>query len=95
MVGVGPQAPKPARDAEAVAAAVVDLLAEYLDMEGSALDPGDELISDLGMDSLDAVEFLTRLSERWDVDVDIDEIDGLTTLGDVLELARRRFAEPR
>ena len=45
-----------------------------------------ELTADLGMDSLDAVEFVMALEEEFDIEIYDDHIDSLVTVQNVIDM---------
>ena len=47
---------------------------------------------DLGSDSLDLVEFVMALEERLDIAVPEEDLDGVTTVGQALELCLNKLA---
>jgi acyl carrier protein len=47
---------------------------------------------DLDADSLDLVEFVMSLEERFDITVPEEELDGVTTVGAALELVLGKLA---
>ncbi len=48
---------------------------------------------DLDADSLDLVEFVMSLEERFDITVPEEELDGVTTVGAALELVIGKLAQ--
>ncbi len=60
--------------------------------------PGDirleaDLRDDLGLDSLRSMELLSRLSERWDVSLTMEDAVGARTVSDLVELMARFVTE--
>lgn len=49
-----------------------------------------ELGRDVGLDSLDTMELTVALEERWKIELADDEIEGLTTVRDAVELIGRK-----
>jgi len=47
---------------------------------------------DLGADSLDLVEFVMALEERLDIAVPEEDLDGITTVGQALDLVLSKLA---
>lgn len=43
----------------------------------------DRLRDDLGLDSMCSMELLSEISERYAVDVEVEELQNVTTVGDV------------
>ena len=44
----------------------------------------DRLREDIGLDSLNAMELLSAITEKYEVDVDIEEVQDVKTVGDVV-----------
>jgi acyl carrier protein len=55
------------------------------ELEG-AIRPADRLRDDLGLDSLHSMELLSEITERYDVDVDVEGVQDVCTVGDVVTL---------
>lgn len=45
---------------------------------------GDRLREDIGLDSLHAMELLSAVTEKYEIDVDIEEVQEVKTVGDVV-----------
>lgn len=52
----------------------------------------DATISTYGLDSLDVVEFLLDLEERFDITFDASETKGLKTVGELVDLIDKKVA---
>jgi len=59
-------------------------------MDGISLD--DRLREDIGLDSLQSMELLSRISEKWEVDVEMEDIITVKTVGDVVDFMNRLAA---
>jgi acyl carrier protein len=44
----------------------------------------DRLRDDLGLDSIHSMELLSAVTEKYEVDVDMEEVQDITTVGDVV-----------
>ena len=44
------------------------------------------LFKDIGIDSLDAIELVTKLEEEYDVTIPDDQINNITTIGSAADL---------
>ena len=67
---------------------VADILSKRIDV--STLDEGDSLQA-LGLDSLDLVEVMLEIEDTLGVEFDSEEIQDVTTLGDVLKLIETKL----
>jgi acyl carrier protein len=47
---------------------------------------GAELANDLDLDSLDTVELTLGLEKKFDIEIPDEDLDGLTTVGDAVDL---------
>ncbi len=72
--------------AGAVAASVRTVVAELSGADSSGIKDTDRLIDDLGLDSLQQMELLSRLSEDYEIDPDLDELLEIATVAEVVEL---------
>lgn len=53
------------------------------DLSGDIADR-DRLREDLGLDSLHSMELLSEVTEKYDVDVDVEQVQEVRTVGDVV-----------
>lgn len=63
---------------------VRDMLAEALNISAEKITMDSNVIEDLGADSLDMVELLSRLEDEEGITVPEEDLDGLTTVGDIV-----------
>ena len=59
---------------------------EVLAVEESKIVPEAKFGDDLDADSLDLVELVMGLEERFDIEVPEDDLDGVTTVGQAVDL---------
>ena len=50
----------------------------------------DELNNDLGMDSLDAVEFIMTLEEEFNIEIYDEQVDSLVTVQNVVDIVESK-----
>ena len=62
-----------------------DYLADQLDVEPEKITPESDIINDLGLDSLDIVELVMTLEEKWNIVADDEDIKTLKTVADVMK----------
>jgi acyl carrier protein len=74
---------------DATFAAVRQALAEQLGLDPETVGLGSAINEDLGADSLDAVELIMALEERYGINIETADAEGLRTVGDVVELIDR------
>ena len=61
------------------------ILSEQLEVKPDIITMDTNIADDLGADSLDVVEMLMAIEEEFDVDIPDEEIEGLRTVGSVVE----------
>ena len=59
------------------------MLAESLNISVEKVTADAKIVEDLGADSLDVVELLSRLEDEYGVVIPDDEVENLVTVGDV------------
>jgi acyl carrier protein len=71
---------------------VVAVVAQVTGRDAGALSPSTDLYADLKLDSLDALELLVALEDKFGIDIGTDEAQALHTMADVVSLLRQRLA---
>jgi len=69
------------------------VLASEFRLDEDAITPEARMVDDLDLDSVDAVAMLVRLEEETGLALGDEEVRGLVTVGDVVELLRRHAGE--
>ena len=64
---------------------VRDMLAEALNSPADKITPESKITEDLGADSLDMVELLSRLEDEEGISIPEEDLDSLVTVGDVAD----------
>jgi len=67
-------------------ATIQDVAAEVLSVEPGQVTEGARFKEDLDADSLDLVELVMGLEERFDIEVPEDDLEGVTTVGQAVDL---------
>ena len=67
---------------EDVIAKLYDVLAPYV-KEGQALDLNTELVSDLGLDSMQVMELLSTIEDEFDISVPLNIVPDVRTVNDL------------
>ncbi|MDQ0507889.1 Acyl carrier protein [Aedoeadaptatus ivorii] len=65
---------------------VYRVIAEQLNKDPEDLSRDLHFVEDLNMDSIELVEMVMSLEEEFDVQIDEDRLEGIQTIGDVLDL---------
>ena len=68
---------------------ITDLIASVLCVDGDSL-TAESRLDDLGVDSLDTVELVLALEEKFDIAFMDSEYDKLVTVGDVLAAVAKK-----
>ena len=63
---------------------IKELIAKQLNKPVSEITDEKEVVKDLGADSLDMVELLSRLEDEEGVSIPEEDLDGMTTVGDIV-----------
>jgi len=67
------------------------VLAEQLAVDESQVVPGARFAEDLNADSLDLVEAVLALEEEWNIEIPEEEMDGVKTVGQAIELVASKL----
>ena len=62
---------------------IQEMLAEALNLPAEQVTADAKIVDDLGADSLDVVELLSRLEDEYGIMIPDDEVENLVTVGDV------------
>lgn len=62
---------------------IQEMLAEALNLPVEKVTAEAKIVDDLGADSLDVVELLSRLEDEYGIVIPDDDVEGLVTVGDV------------
>jgi len=68
-----------------ILAKVTEVVVEQLGVEADQVKPESHFIEDLGADSLDTVELLMALEEKFDCEIDGASAEKLTRVQDIVE----------
>lgn len=60
------------------------IVANQLDIEESEVTPPKEFVADLGADSLDVVEIVLGIEEKFEVAIPDEDLENLITVGDMV-----------
>lgn len=58
---------------------------------GATLAPSTELSADLNIDSVAAMDLIMEIEDRFDIDVPINQVSDLRTLGDLVALVQSQL----
>lgn len=78
-------------DRTEIEARVRKVLAEQLAVDEVQVVPDARFAEDLNADSLDLVEAVLALEEEWDIEIPEEEMDGVKTVGQAVELVAQKL----
>jgi acyl carrier protein len=64
---------------------LLDILCKLSNLEMEKIKDDDRLREDLGLDSLQSMELLSRISDKYELDLDIEDVIDVETVGEVVE----------
>ena len=65
------------------------MLAESLNLPLEKITPDSKIVEDLGADSLDAVELISRLEDEYNVTVEDEDVESMVTVGDLVNMVEK------
>ena len=72
---------------------VIEIIAEQLNVDASTITEDTSFKDDLGADSLDLFELVMAFEEEYGVEIPSEDLEGLTTVGSVVEYMKRKGVE--
>ena len=64
---------------------VKEVIVQQLSVDAAQVKPEAEFVKDLGADSLDVVELVMALEEKFDIEIPDEQAEKITTVGDVVK----------
>ena len=68
---------------------VVEILAEVLQVQPDAIQPGQDLKADLNIDSAQTLELLSNIEDEFEVEISEVDAAKVSTVQDILDLTER------
>ncbi|HAX49078.1 MAG TPA: acyl carrier protein [Ignavibacteria bacterium] len=75
-----------------VEAQIKDAIVEKLGVEESKVTPNASFINDLGADSLDTVELIMELENRFNIQIPDEDQEKIQTVGDAISYVKSKVA---
>ena len=72
---------------------VVEIIQEQLNLDGVEITEDSSFKDDLGADSLDLFELVMALEDEYSVEIPAEELEKLTTVGDVMNYLKEKGVE--
>lgn len=70
-----------------------EIIVEELSVEDDEITLDTSFKEDLGADSLDLFELIMALEEEYDLEIPVDDLSGLETVGDVINFLKEKGIE--
>lgn len=67
---------------------IKNIIADVLNVDPEEITEDTTFVEDLGADSLDVFQIIMGIEEEFDVEVDSEKVENLTTVGEALDLLR-------
>lgn len=74
---------------EQLASEICAIIEERLGVAASDITPEKNLINDLGADSLDSVELIMAIEQKFDITIPEEETENIKTVGDIIEYVQK------
>ena len=62
-----------------------DIIADVLNVQKDEIKPETTFVDDLGADSLDIFQIIMGIEETFDIEIDNDDAEQISTVGDAVE----------
>ena len=72
---------------------IITIISDHLGAPKSDIHPQAKFIDDLGADSLDTVELVMALEEKFDIEITDQEAETIQTVGAAIELIQGKAAK--
>ncbi len=67
------------------------VIAEQLEIDVSQVTPEAEFVKDLGVDSLDVVELIMALEEKFGIEIPDEQAEKIVNVGDVMRYIKKQL----
>lgn len=73
----------------AVSDKIIKIIADQLNKDVSEITSEQELVQDLGADSLDAVEIIMNIEEEFGIEIPEEEASKIKTVGEIIDVIEK------
>lgn len=67
------------------------IVSQQLGVDADEITMDSTFVEDLGADSLDVVELVMAMEDEFDLEIDEEEADGISTISDVVEYIKAKI----
>jgi len=68
---------------------IVDIIREQLNIDDIDINEDTSFKDDLGVDSLDLLELVMAFEEEYNIELNPEELEGISTVGDIIEFIKK------
>lgn len=68
---------------------IVEIIREQLNIDDLDINEDTSFKDDLGVDSLDLLELVMAFEEEYNIELNPEELEGITTVGDIMEFIKK------
>ena len=68
---------------------IVDIIMEQLNIDDIDINEDTSFKDDLGVDSLDLLELVMAFEEEYNIELNPEELEGISTVGDIMEFIKK------
>ena len=68
---------------------IQEIIADVLNVDPQDITMNSTFVDDLGADSLDIFQIIMGIEETFDIEIDNDEADNISTVGDAVEQIKK------
>jgi len=68
---------------------IISIIRDQLNIEDADITEDTSFKDDLGVDSLDLLELVMAFEEEYDIELNPEELEGISTVGDILEYIKK------
>ena len=68
---------------------IVEIIREQLNIDDVEITEDTSFKDDLGVDSLDLLELVMAFEEEYNIELNPEELEGISTVGDIMEFIKK------